>query len=156
MYIGENVTLIGDIRSGEDVSIWHGSVLRADINSITIGDGTNIQDLTVIHVDTEAPVVIGKNCVVGHRCILHGCTVEDDVLVGMGAILMDKSFIGEGSIIGAGALVLEGMVIPARSLVVGAPAKVIRQVTEDQVREIRQSAANYAARARRDLKEQIL
>ncbi len=151
-YKGENVTLVGDVRPGHDVSIWHGSVLRADLNRIVIGDRTNIQDLTLIHVDEKAPVIVGNDCVVGHRCILHGCIIEDNVLIGMGAILMDHCVIGEGSIIGAGALVLEGTKIPPGSLVVGSPAKVIKEVTPKQVEEIKKAAAMYVEEAKKGLR----
>ena len=114
-YTANNATLKGEIEIREDVSIWYGAVLRADHNRIRIGAGSNIQDLCMIHVDRNAPVEIGEDCVIGHRCILHGCTLKDRVLVGMGAIVMDHAVIGEDSVIGAGALVLEGTVIPPGS-----------------------------------------
>lgn len=152
-YTAENATIVGDVRLGDEASIWYGAVLRGDLNTIDIGERTNIQDLSIIHVDATAPVTIGSDCVIGHRCILHGCTIEDEVLIGMGSILMDHTVIGKGSIVGAGALVLEGTIIPPGSLVVGSPAKVIRTASPEQQADILRAAREYVQHAKEQLKE---
>ena len=143
-YIAKNATVLGDVTVGEKSSIWFGAVVRGDCLPISIGDRTNIQDLSVLHVDDQNPLTIGSDVTVGHRALLHGCTVEDKVLVGMGAIIMNGAHIGEGSIIGAGALVTEGMKVPPRSLVIGMPAKVKKEITDEQHRMIVESAKHYA------------
>lgn len=142
-FAANNAMLTGRLALAESVNIWFGCVLRGDDASIHIGARTNVQDLTMIHADVDVPNVIGEEVTIGHRCVLHGATVEDRCLIGMGAILLGGSVIGEGSIIGAGAVVKEGMVIPPRSLVVGVPAKVVREVSDAQVEAIRRSADGY-------------
>ena len=138
-----NAILTGHVELGEDTSVWFGCVLRGDDAAIHIGARTNVQDLTMIHADIDIPNVIGDEVTIGHRCVLHGSTVGDRCLIGMGAILLAGSVIGEESIIGAGAVVKEGMVIPPRSLVVGVPARIIREVNGDAVESIRRSADGY-------------
>ena len=138
-----NATLTGSVTLGEDASVWFGCVLRGDDAPIRIGARTNVQDLSMIHADIDVPNEIGEEVTIGHRCVLHGARVGDRCLIGMGAILLGGSVIGEESIIGAGAVVKEGMVIPPRSLVVGVPAKVVRQVDDRAVEAIRRSAAGY-------------
>jgi carbonic anhydrase/acetyltransferase-like protein (isoleucine patch superfamily) len=150
-WVAEGATITGEITFGEDANVWFGCVIRGDDAPITIGRRTNIQDLTMIHCDHGVPNVIGEEVTVGHGCILHGAEVGDRCLIGMGAILLAGSRIGEGSIIGAGAVVKEGAVIPPRSLVVGLPARIIRQVTDEQVAGILESAAGYVANVRRYL-----
>jgi carbonic anhydrase/acetyltransferase-like protein (isoleucine patch superfamily) len=150
-WVAEGATITGEITFGEDANVWFGCVIRGDDAPITIGRRTNIQDLTMIHCDHGVPNVIGEEVTVGHGCILHGAEVGDRCLSGMGAILLAGSRIGEGSIIGAGAVVKEGAVIPPRSLVVGLPARIIRQVTDEQVAGILESAAGYVANVRRYL-----
>jgi carbonic anhydrase/acetyltransferase-like protein (isoleucine patch superfamily) len=150
-WVAEGATVTGEITFGEDANVWFGCVIRGDDAPITIGRRTNIQDLTMIHCDHGVPNVIGEEVTVGHGCILHGAEVGDRCLIGMGAILLAGSRIGEGSIIGAGAVVKEGAVIPPRSLVVGLPGRIIRQVTDEQVAGILESAAGYVANVRRYL-----
>jgi carbonic anhydrase/acetyltransferase-like protein (isoleucine patch superfamily) len=147
-FIAPNATLIGDIEIGPESSVWFGAVLRADRDKIRIGRGTNIQDLSVIHVDPGCPVDIGNEVIVGHRCIIHGCTIQDNALIGMGAIIMNKANIGRFCIVGAGALVTEGMQIPDNSLVLGSPAKIVKQVSPEQVEKIKRNAQSYIELAR--------
>ena len=131
VYVSENAMVIGDVTLGDEVNIWFGAVLRGDMHYIKIGNRTNIQDNSVVHVTTRvSPTNIGNGVTVGHGAIIHGCTIEDDCLIGMGAILMDDAIIGAGSLIGAGALIPPNMKIPQNSLVVGSPGKVIRQIKE--------------------------
>ena len=136
-------TLIGAVRLGPRASVWYTAVLRADGDSIDIGEGSNIQDGTVIHTDVGFPVVVGAGVSVGHRVVLHGCHLGDDVLVGMGAVLMNGSRIGAGSIVAAGAVVLEGMDVPPGSLVAGVPGKVRRDLLESELETIRENARTY-------------
>ena len=153
-FIAPNATLIGDNEIGEESSVWFGCVLRADRDAIRIGKGTNIQDLSIIHVDPGCPVKIGNEVIVGHRCIIHGCTIADNTLVGMGAIIMNGATIGCFCIIGAGALVTERMQIPDNSVVMGTPAKIVKQVTPAQVEKIIQNAQSYIALSKRYISEQ--
>jgi carbonic anhydrase/acetyltransferase-like protein (isoleucine patch superfamily) len=146
--IADNAVVIGDVRLGKDVGIWFGVTIRGDDAWIEIGDGTNIQDNSVVHVDVGAPHRIGRNCTVGHSVTLHGVEVGDHCLIGMGAVVLGGSRIGKYCIIGAGALVLENTVIPDRSLVVGVPGRVRRQVTEAEMAGIRWRAEHYIQRAR--------
>ena len=130
-YISESVDLIGDVTLGENVSLWFGTVVRGDMHFITIGNRSNIQDNSVVHVTTDiSPTRIGEEVTVGHNAIIHGATIEDRCLIGMGSIIMDDVVVGEGSIVGAGAVVPPNMIIPPRSLVVGLPAKIVRQTTD--------------------------
>ena len=143
-YISESVDLIGDVTLGEDVSLWFGTVVRGDMHHITIGDRSNIQDNSVVHVTTDvSPTRIGDEVTVGHNAIIHGATIEDRCLIGMGAIIMDDVVIGEGSIVGAGAVVPPNMIIPPRSLVVGLPAKIVRQTTDEELEMIIERAQHY-------------
>ena len=146
--LAENITLIGQVSVGEEVSLWYGSVVRGDEGPIVIGDRTNIQDGSVVH---GQPVQLGRGVTVGHGAIIHGCTVEDDCLIGMGAILLNGCRIGEGSIIGAGALVPEGKEIPPRSLAVGVPARVVRSLTDEEVAKNRANAVHYVEAGRKQL-----
>lgn len=142
-FVAPGADLLGDVRLGEHASVWYQCVLRADMEPITIGDRSNIQDLTMVHVDEGVPCVIGNDVGVGHRAILHGCTVEDFCLVGMGAILLNHVRVGTGSVIAAGALCTEGMVIPPGSLVMGMPAKVVRKVDEALRSRIQNTVDHY-------------
>ena len=146
--IADNAVVLGDVRLGKDVGIWFGVTIRGDDASIEIGDGTNIQDNSVVHVDLGNPHRIGKNCTVGHSVTLHGVEIGDHCLIGMGAVVLGGSRIGDYCVIGAGAVVPENAVIPDRSLVVGVPGKVRRQVTEEEMAELRWNAAHYIERAR--------
>jgi carbonic anhydrase/acetyltransferase-like protein (isoleucine patch superfamily) len=136
-------TLVGDVRLGDDVSIWFGAVLRGDLAPVTVGRGSNIQDGSVMHVGDHSPCVVGQETVVGHRVMLHGCRVEDGCMIGMQSTILDDAVIGEGSLVGAAALVTPGTVIPPGSLVLGAPAKVIRPLTESDRQHHRALAAKY-------------
>ena len=147
-WVAPSADVIGDVTIGARASIWYQCVLRGDIAPISIGAETNIQDLTMVHVDVNTPAVIGARVGVGHRAIIHGCTIEDDCLIGMGAIVLSHALIGEGSVVAAGAIVLEGMRVPPRSLVVGVPARIIRPVDEELGGRIRDTVNHY-----RELKE---
>ena len=142
-YLAPGSMLIGQATLGPYVSLWPGTVVRADIHAITVGAMTNLQDMTVCHVADDGPCHIGRYCTVGHRATIHGCTVGDFVLVGMGAILLNYAKVGDWSIIAAGSLVTEGMEIPPYSLVMGAPAKVRRVLTEEEYRLNRYWAQKY-------------
>ncbi len=141
-YIVEGATVIGSVKIDEFASVWHNVVVRGDINQIEIGTYSNIQDNCVIHVGDDHPTMVGDYVTVGHRAVLHGCTIEDHCLVGIGAIIMNGAFIGRGSIISAGAVVTEGQHIPPFSLVVGVPAKVIKSLT-DKTDSIHAQAVKY-------------
>ncbi|MEQ9103783.1 MAG: gamma carbonic anhydrase family protein [Rhodothermales bacterium] len=143
-FVADTATLTGDIVAGDDAGFWFGAVLRGDVNWIRIGDRTNIQDNAVVHVTHHsAPTSIGSGVTVGHGAIVHGCTIEDDVLIGMGSIILDKAVVGHHSIVGAGALVTGGTVIPPRSMVFGNPARIVRQLTDAEVESISHYARNY-------------
>jgi carbonic anhydrase/acetyltransferase-like protein (isoleucine patch superfamily) len=144
-WLAPGVTLIGDVHLHDDASVWYSAVLRADGDRIDIGSGSNIQDGSVVHADPGFPVVVGADVSVGHRAILHGCVVEDDVLIGMGAIVMNGARIGTGSLVAAGALVSEGVQIPPRSLVAGIPGKVRREITDEEHERILANARTYRA-----------
>ena len=151
-FIEETAVVIGDVVVGEESSIWFNAVVRGDVNYIRIGNRTNIQDLSVVHVTHDThPTILGDDVTVGHHVVLHGCTIKDRVLVGMGAILMDGVVIGEDSIVGAGALVTERTIAPPKSLLLGSPARVKRAVTDAELNWIRQSAQNYIGYARQYL-----
>ena len=141
--------LIGEVRIGERASVWFGAVIRADNTPIIIGEDSNIQDGSVCHSDVGFPLTIGARVTVGHQAILHGCTVADDCLVGMGAGILNGAVIEPECIIGAGALITEGKTFPAGSLIVGSPARVAREVTENERQLLRASAAHYAEKAAR-------
>ncbi len=149
VFIAPGAIVLGDVQLGEDASVWYNAVIRGDCATIAIGEGTNIQDLSMVHADPGFPCVVGCRVTVGHRVILHGCTVEDDCLIGMGAILLNGVRVGKGSIVGAGAVVLEGTEVPPSSLVVGIPGRVARQVDEAMIDRIDQSWRHYVAEARR-------
>jgi carbonic anhydrase/acetyltransferase-like protein (isoleucine patch superfamily) len=146
--IADSATVVGDVRLGNDVGIWFGVTVRGDDSWIEIGDESNIQDNTVVHVDVDAPQRIGRGVTVGHGAILHGVEIGDYCLIGMGSRLLSGCRIGEYSIIGAGALVPQNAVIPPRSLVLGMPGKVRRQVSAEEQERLRWSAAHYVRRAR--------
>lgn len=142
-FVHPRASVCGCVRLGEQVSIWGGAVLRGDTDRITIGDGTNLQDLVMVHADPGVPCTVGARVTVGHRAILHGCRIDDDVLIGMGAILLNRCHIGSGSIVGAGALVAEGTVVPPNSLVVGVPGRVVRETTEAERARMAVSGTRY-------------
>ncbi|WP_299481311.1 gamma carbonic anhydrase family protein [uncultured Roseibium sp.] len=142
-WVAPTATLIGDIRLNEEASVWFGAVLRGDNEPVTIGERSNVQDGCVFHTDMGFPLTIGADCTIGHKAILHGCTIGDNTLIGMGATVLNGAVIGSNCIIGANALVSEGKVIPDNSLVVGVPGKVVRTLPEDAAENIRLSAAGY-------------
>jgi carbonic anhydrase/acetyltransferase-like protein (isoleucine patch superfamily) len=148
-FIAHGAIVLGDVQIGRNSSVWYNSVLRGDTDRITVGADTNIQDLSMIHADLGVPCVVGDRVTVGHRVILHGCVVEDDCLIGMGAVLLNGSRIGTGSVIGAGALVLENADVPPGSLVLGFPAKVVRQVDDAMRTRIEQAWRHYVEKALR-------
>jgi carbonic anhydrase/acetyltransferase-like protein (isoleucine patch superfamily) len=143
-FVDDSAQVIGDVQIGPESSVWMNAVIRGDVNDIRIGARTNVQDGTVVHVmhDTH-PTRIGDDVTIGHSAVVHGCTVEDRVLIGMGAILLNGAVVGHDSIVAAGALVAEDMVVPPRSLVMGVPARVRRPLTDAEVDSVRESAANY-------------
>lgn len=142
-FIAPSAELIGDVSIAEGVSIWFQTVIRADNDKVVIGSNSNIQDGSIIHVDAGHPVVIGQNVTVGHKVMLHGCTIGDNSLIGMGAIILNGAEIGKNCIIGAGALITENKKIPDNSMVVGSPGKVIRQIDEQTETLLLQSAQHY-------------
>ncbi len=151
-FIEETAVVIGDVVMGEDCSAWFHAVIRGDVNYIRIGRRTNVQDLCMLHVTHDThPLIIGDDVTIGHNVVLHGCTIQDRVLVGMGSIIMDGAVIGEDSVVGAGALITEGTIVPPKSLILGSPAKVKRPVTEQERAWIRESAQNYMRYARQYL-----
>lgn len=148
-FVEETAVVVGDVVLGEDASVWFHAVVRGDVHYIRIGSRTNVQDLCVLHVTRDThPLVIGHDVTIGHHVVLHGCTVRDRVLIGMGAIIMDGVEIGEDSIVGAGALITEGTIIPPKSLILGSPARVKRPVTDEELAWIKESATNYVRYAR--------
>ncbi len=143
-FIEETGVVIGDVVLGEHCSVWFHTVIRGDVHFIRIGDRTNMQDLCMLHVTHDThPLIIGNEVTIGHGAILHGCTIKDRVLIGMGAIVMDGAVIGEDSIVGAGALVVENTIVPPKSVILGSPARVHRAVTESELAWIKESADNY-------------
>jgi carbonic anhydrase/acetyltransferase-like protein (isoleucine patch superfamily) len=142
-WIAPSADVMGRVRLFEDASVWFSAVLRGDNEWITIGEGSNVQDGCVLHTDPGAPLTIGKDCTIGHKAILHGCTIGDNSLIGMGAIILNHAKIGRNCLIGAGAFVGEGKDIPDNSLVVGAPGKIIRQIDDASAAKLTLSAQNY-------------
>ena len=141
--------LIGDVRLGERASVWFGAVIRADNTPIVLGEETNFQDGAIGHSDPGAPLTIGARVTVGHQAILHGCTVSDDCLIGMGARVLNRAFLGPGCLVGAGALITEGKRFEEGGLIVGSPARLVRPLTEAEKTALRLSAAHYAEKAGR-------
>ena len=150
-YIAASADVIGRVSFGEESSIWYSATVRGDINEIVIGPRSNVQDNAVIHVSDDLPTILGAWVTVGHSAILHACTVKDEVLVGMGAIVLDGAVIGERSIIGAGALVTGGTIIPPGSLVLGSPAKVVRTLSPDEQAKVKGWAEKYVEQSRKYL-----
>jgi len=150
-WIAPSADVIGNVKCGEDCSIWFGCVVRGDVHYINIGHRVNIQDLSMIHVthykkpdkSDGNPTIIGDDVTIGHRVMLHGCTIENACLIGMSATILDGAVIGEESIVGAGALVTKNKVFPPRSLIVGSPAKVVRELSDEEVKELYASASRY-------------
>lgn len=144
VFIAPDATIIGDVKIGSGSSVWFQCVIRGDVNFIRIGANVNIQDMSLLHVTSEKyPLIIGNNVTIAHRVLLHGCTLKNNTFIGMGAIIMDGVEIGEYSIVGAGALVTSGKIIPSHSMVLGSPAKVVRNVTDKEIEMITNSYKNY-------------
>jgi carbonic anhydrase/acetyltransferase-like protein (isoleucine patch superfamily) len=143
VFIAPGAYVIGNVTMGENCSVWFGSVVRGDSNRIVFGDGVNVQDNSTVHVDANAPTIIGNNVTLAHRVVVHGSVLEDNVMIAIGAVVLSGCTIGEGSIIGANALVPEGTTIPPHSLVMGVPGKVIREVREHELERMKRTAANY-------------
>lgn len=148
-FVAPSAAVIGRVSLGRDVSIWFGAVLRGDTNDIRIGERSNVQDNAVIHVDDDAPATVGDDVTIGHGATVHGCTVGDRTLIGIGAVILSHAVIGSDSIVGAGALITERKRFPDRSLIIGAPARRLRELTDAEVAMLRESAAHYVALGRR-------
>jgi carbonic anhydrase/acetyltransferase-like protein (isoleucine patch superfamily) len=142
-FVAPGATVLGRVKIGRSSSVWFGAVVRGDTENITVGQETNLQDLTVVHADVGSPVLIGDRVTVGHRAIIHGCTIGDECMIGMGAIVMNRSVVGPQSIVAAGAVVLEGFKVPPGTMVAGVPAKVIRELKPEEVQRIRDVAGIY-------------
>ncbi len=143
VYIAPGASVIGDVVLGDNVGIWFSAVLRGDNERITVGSGTNIQDCCVLHTDPGCPLEIGSNVTVGHQAMLHGCTIEDGALIGIGAVVLNNARIGKNCLIGASTLIADGKVIPDNSLVVGSPGRVIRQLNHDEIDMLRRFNRSY-------------
>ena len=146
-YIASNATVVGDVQLGENVNIWYNAVLRGDSGAIVVGSGTNIQDGAILHEKTT----VGENCTIGHGAMVHGCTVGNNCVIGMGAIVLNGAIIGDNCIVGAGALVTGKMDAPAGSLILGNPAKVVKELTPQQIEDNAHSAAHYVELAQNGL-----
>jgi carbonic anhydrase/acetyltransferase-like protein (isoleucine patch superfamily) len=146
-YVAPNAALVGQVHIAAQASVWFGCVLRGDDAPIIIGARTNVQDLTVIHADAGQPCTLGEGVTIGHRGVLHSTTVEDGALVGIGAVVLNGAIVGREALVGAGAVVTEGMVIPPRHLVLGAPARVVRELTDEEIERARSVATHYVTRA---------
>lgn len=155
-WFAPDASIIGDVVVGDDASIWFGAVIRGDNDRIAIGAGSNIQDGAVLHVDDGWPLSIGVSCTVGHRAVLHGCTLADRVLIGMGSTVLNGAEIGENSIVGANALVTQGKRFEPNSLIMGVPAKAVRSLTDQEIRDIAETAAEYVANHRRFMAEMAI
>ncbi|MGT2514876.1 gamma carbonic anhydrase family protein [Sphingomonas panni] len=155
-WVVPSADLIGAVRLGAGASIWFGAVVRADNGAIAIGARSNVQDGAVLHSDPGAPLTLGEDCTIGHRAVLHGCTIGDRVLIGMGATVLNHAVIAEDCVVGAGALVTEGKTFPPKSLIVGAPARAVKTLSDEQLAGLKLSAAVYVEKAnryRRDLRK---
>jgi len=148
-WVADSAQVMGNVSLGADTSVWFGTVIRGDTESITIGRGSNIQDGSVMHADIGMPIVLGENVTVGHKVMLHGCTIGDGTLIGIGAIVLNGARIGKNCLVGAGALVTEGKDFPDGSMIIGSPAKAVRPLTPEQIASVRQSARHYVENARR-------
>jgi carbonic anhydrase/acetyltransferase-like protein (isoleucine patch superfamily) len=148
-WVAESAEVMGNVALGEDASIWFGAVLRGDNDPITIGAGTNVQDGSVLHADIGQPLTLGERVTVGHKVMLHGCTIGDESLIGIGAVVLNGAKIGRHCLVGAGALVTEGKEFPDGSMILGSPARVVRQLTPEQIEGLRRSAQGYVENARR-------
>ncbi|MFP5325572.1 MAG: gamma carbonic anhydrase family protein [Gammaproteobacteria bacterium] len=148
-WVADNAQVMGDVALGEGASVWFGATVRGDTETITIGEGSNVQDGSVLHADHGFPLTIGARVTVGHQVMLHGCTIGDESLIGIGAVVLNGARIGRHCLVGAGSLVTEGKEFPDGSMILGRPAKVVRELTPEQIEGLRMSAAHYIENARR-------
>lgn len=148
-WVADSAQVMGNVEMAEETSVWFGAVVRGDTETIRIGKGSNIQDASVLHADIGKPLTIGENVTVGHKVMLHGCSIGDGSLIGIGAIVLNGAKIGKGCIVGAGSLVTEGKEFPDGSMILGSPAKVVRQLSEEQQAGLRMSALHYIENAHR-------
>lgn len=148
-WVADSAQVMGQVELGEDASIWFGTVVRGDTDRITIGAGSNIQDASVLHADFGSPLTIGQHVTVGHQVMLHGCKIGDESLIGIGAVVLNGAKIGKNCLVGAGSLVTEGKEFPDGSMILGSPAKVVRQLSPEQIEGLRQSARHYVLNAQR-------
>jgi len=155
VYVAPDATVIGKVRLGERASIWFGAVLRGDNEPITVGEHSNVQEHAVLHTDPGFPLVVGPRVTIGHQAMLHGCTIGEGSLIGIQAVVMNGAVIGAQSLVGAGAIVTEGKQFPERSLILGAPAKVVRALTEQDLATLAASADNYSRRGARYARELV-
>lgn len=146
-WVADNAQVMGDVALGEGASVWFGATVRGDTETITIGEGSNVQDGSVLHADHGFPLTIGARVTVGHQVMLHGCTIGDESLIGIGAVVLNGARIGRHCLVGAGSLVTEGKVFPDGSMILGRPAKVVRELTPEQIEGLRMSAAHYIENA---------
>ncbi|MCF7953897.1 MAG: gamma carbonic anhydrase family protein [Spirochaetales bacterium] len=154
-FIAESADIIGDVSIGTDASVWFNAVIRGDLAPITLGEGSNVQDNAVIHVNTDMPTHIGKGVTIAHSAVIHGCSIEDNVLVGMSATVLDGAVIGSESLVAAGALVSPNKTFPPRSLIKGVPAKVSRTLTDEEVKGLKENAEHYIEKAKEYNNEQF-
>ena len=148
-WVADSAQVMGNVHLHEDSSVWFGAVLRGDTETITVGQGSNVQDGTVMHADVGFPLVVGERVTIGHQVMLHGCTIGDESLIGIGATVLNGARIGKNCLVGARALVTEGKEFPDGSMILGSPAKVVRQLTPEQIEGLRRSAAHYVENAQR-------
>lgn len=153
VFVAPGATVIGRVVVEAEASIWFGAVLRGDVDRIDIGSGTNVQDNTVIHCDEGFPTTIGREVTIGHSCVIHGCTIGDNCLIGMGSTILNGAKLGENCLVGAGSLITEGKEFPPGSVIMGRPAKVVREVGEAERQMLKRGAENYRRNARRYLHE---
>ena len=149
VWIADNATVIGDVRLGKNVNVWFGAILPGDNDPITIGENTNVQDGSVLHTDDGVPLDIGANVTIGHKVMLHGCTIGEGSLIGINAVVLNRAVIGKNCLIGANSLIPEGKVIPERSLVCGSPGRIIRELTDHEISRLKASADGYVENALR-------
>lgn len=142
-FIADSADVYGDVQLGEESTVWFQAVLRGDAEKIVVGNRTNIQDGTIVHVDYKTPTIIGNDVTIGHQCMIHGCEIQDGALIGMGSTILNRAVIGENTLIGAGSLVTEGKVIPPNVLAFGRPAKVIRPLTEEEIKQNQENIRHY-------------
>ncbi|MCZ2105679.1 MAG: gamma carbonic anhydrase family protein [Comamonadaceae bacterium] len=148
-WVADSAEVMGAVTLGEDASVWFAAVVRGDTEHITIGAGSNVQDASVLHADLGMPLTIGERVTVGHQVMLHGCTIGDESLIGIGAVVLNGARIGKNCLVGAGALVTEGKEFPDGSMIIGSPARAVRQLTPEQIEGLRWSARHYVENARR-------